>query len=71
MAEQNDTEKYIKCLRCKCKYLNDDEHIKTDFGHNRLNERFKTCNNCREKYKKHHKKNKNVINVDLKYKFII
>ena len=49
MAEQNDTEKYIKCLRCKCKYLNDDEHIKTGFGHNRLNERFKTCNKCREK----------------------
>ena len=62
MAEQNDTEKYIKCLRCKCKYLNDDEHIKTDFGHNRLNERFKTCNKCRDKCKVYHQDNAEHLN---------
>ena len=29
--------------------LNDDEHIKEDFGFNRLNEQFKTCTKCRTK----------------------
>ena len=43
MTEQQGNEKYIKCSRCKCKYTNDDEHIKSDFGYNRLEERFKTC----------------------------
>ena len=42
-------DKYIKCSKCKCKYINDDEHIKKDFGHNRLEERFKTCVKCRER----------------------
>ena len=42
-------DKYINCSRCKCKYINDDEHIKLDFGYNRLNVRFKTCNTCRDK----------------------
>ena len=47
MAEQNEIEKYIKCSKCRCKYINDDDHIKNDFGFNRLNERFKTCVKCR------------------------
>ena len=42
---------YIMCSQCKCKYLNDDEHIKTDFGYTRLNKRFKTCYKCRERRK--------------------
>ncbi len=41
--------KYIKCGACKCKYINDDEHIKTDFGYNRLEVQYKTCVKCREK----------------------
>ena len=45
--EQQESDKYIKCAMCKCKYINDDEHIKTDFGYNRLNERFKCCVKCR------------------------
>ena len=49
MAEQHGEGKYIKCSKCKCKYINDDEHIKADFGYNRLNERYKTCVTCRNK----------------------
>lgn len=49
MTEQGNEDKYINCSRCKMKYHNDDEHIKVDFGLNRLGERFKTCLNCREK----------------------
>jgi hypothetical protein len=40
---------YIKCGACKCKYINDAEHIKTDFGFNRLEVQYKTCVKCREK----------------------
>ena len=49
MSEQQETPKYIKCSACKCKYLNKDEYIKTDFGYNRLGERFKTCVKCRDR----------------------
>ena len=49
MAEQDSKEQYFKCSRCKMKYINDDEHIKTDFGYNRLNERYKTCSKCRNR----------------------
>ena len=52
MAEQDSKDKYIKCSKCKCKYINDDNHIKADFGYNRLNERFKTCVKCRTKTNK-------------------
>ena len=45
--ENQDIEKYIKCSRCHMKFINDDEHIKTDFGYNRLNERYKQCVICR------------------------
>ena len=36
-------------LRCHMKFINDDEHIKNDFGYNRLNERYKQCVRCRTK----------------------
>ena len=52
MTEQRGEDKYIKCSKCKCKYINDDNHIRTDFGFNRLNERFKTCTKCRNKTRK-------------------
>ena len=39
----------MKCSRCKCKYINDDDNIKVDFGYNRLNVRFKICVKCRTK----------------------
>ena len=50
MSEQIEAEKYIKCSKCRCKYLNDNEHIKTNFGYNRLHERFKCCVKCRNKW---------------------
>ena len=40
---------YINCSRCHMKFINDDEHIKTDFGYNRLNIRYKQCVRCRTK----------------------
>ena len=49
MTELNSKDQYIKCSRCKCKYINDDEHIKNDFGYNRLEERYKTCMTCRDR----------------------
>ena len=49
MTENNRIDKYIKCSRCKCKDINDNEHIKHDFGYNRLEERYKTCVKCRER----------------------
>ena len=36
MTEDNRIDKYIKCSRCKCKYINDNEHIKHYFGYNML-----------------------------------
>ena len=45
--DNQDINKYIKCSRCHMKFINDDEHIKTDFGYNRLNERYKQCVKCR------------------------
>jgi len=48
MTEQQD-DKYIKCTACWCKYINDDEHIKNDFGYNRIEERYRTCIKCRER----------------------
>ena len=47
MAEQGD-DTYIKCSRCKCKYHNNDESIKDNFGFNRLGETYKCCVKCRK-----------------------
>ena len=49
MTEQSKADEYIKCSKCRCKHINDDEHIKKDFGYNRLEQRFKTCVKCRDK----------------------
>ena len=46
-------DKYIKCSQCNCKYINDEENINTDFGYNRLKERYKTCCKCRDKKKQY------------------
>ena len=46
MEEQRISEKYINCSACKCKYINDDAQIETDFGYNKLEERYKTCVKC-------------------------
>ena len=55
MTEQSEADKYIKCSKCRCKYINDDEHIKNDFGYNRLEEQFKTCVKCRPKSRQQNK----------------
>ena len=47
MTEPNEADKYIKCSKCRCKYINDDEHIKRYFGYNSLEEIFKTFVKCR------------------------
>ena len=39
--------KYISCSRGHKKFIDDDEHIKTDFGYNRLNIRYKQYVKCR------------------------
>ena len=49
MAEVSREDKYIRCSKCKCKYINDAEHIEVDFGYNRLDVRYKTCVKCRDK----------------------
>ena len=48
----------IKCSVCKCKHVNDDEHIQTYFGYNARNERYKTCLKCRTKKKVRDEKHK-------------
>ena len=55
MAEQTREEQYIKCSRCQMKYINNDDHIKKEFGYNRLNERYKTCIACRDNRKQYKK----------------
>ena len=56
MTERSEADKYIKCSKCRCKYINDDEHVKSDFGYNRLEERFKTCVKCRINNRSYSKK---------------
>ena len=74
MTEQGMDDKYIKCSRCVRKFINDNDHIKNDFGYNRLEERFKTCVQCRDKkrnmnsyslYKEYYEENRDAI---LEYK---
>jgi len=56
MAEKGETI-YISCCCCRCKYIDDDNHIKNDFGYNRLNERYKTCVKCRKRKKEYRDNN--------------
>jgi len=55
---------YIKCSNCKCKFINNDEHTKFDFGYNRLGKRFKCCVKCRENGRKHNERNKTHATCD-------
>ena len=43
MAEESQSDKYIICSKCRSKSINDEEHISTDSGYTRLEERYKTC----------------------------
>ena len=56
-SKETPKEKYIKCNMCHCKYNNDEESIKTYFGHNRLKERttereikMLTCPTCNREF---------------------
>ena len=60
MAEPIEESEYIKYSNCRWKYINDDEHIKQDFGYNRLEERFNTCMKCRVKKKRNIRTNESV-----------
>ena len=51
MAEESNKDQYIICSKCKRKYINDEEHIKQDFGYKRSEERYKTCVRCRARNK--------------------
>ena len=53
MTERSEENKYIKCSKCWCKCIHDDEHIKQDLGYSRLEERFETCVKCRGRSSKH------------------
>ena len=44
---------YINCSICHMKCINDDEHIKTEFGYTRLNIRYTHCVKCRSKQSEH------------------
>ena len=52
MTEHDNDDKHIKCTTCKCKYHNNDESIKENFGFKRLGDRYKCCVKCiaRAKY---------------------
>ena len=52
MTEQDNDDTHIKCVTCKCKYHNNDESIKDNFGFKRLGDRYKCCVKCiaRAKY---------------------
>jgi hypothetical protein len=54
-------EEFIKCSKCKCKYINDEEHVKTDFGYNRLGRQYKSCVKCRVKSKTYYESNASKI----------
>ena len=54
-------EDHIKCSVCKCKYVNDKQQIKIDFGYNKQNERYKSCVKCRNRnaqFRENHKEQK-------------
>ena len=49
--EEDKTDKYIMCSKCRSKYINDEEHINKDVGYTRLEMRYKTCVRCRARNK--------------------
>ena len=51
MAENSNDDTLIKCSRCKCKYHNNDESFKDNFGFKRLGDRYKSCVKCRTRAK--------------------
>ena len=58
MALNKETPTYLFCSGCSMKYINDEEHIKQDFGYNRLNIRYKSCIQCQARYLKYRESHK-------------
>ena len=54
-------EELIKCNKCKCKYINDEEHVKTDLGYNRLCVKSKYCVKCRDRNETYYETNASEI----------
>ena len=52
--KKNTMNEHINCTRCNKKFINDDEHISTNFGYTRWNTRFANCVDCRN-YQKNRK----------------
>jgi len=46
-SEAESANQYVACSKCKLNF-NDDEQLKTDFGDDRLNIRYKACVKCRK-----------------------
>ena len=57
-------DEYIQCTRCSRTFINDDEHISTDFGYTRWNTRFKNCIDCRN-----YGKNRNDMTTYIKCEY--
>ena len=55
MAEESKNDKYSMCSKCRCKCINDEEHISKYFGYTRLEERYNTCVRCRVRGKVNNK----------------
>ena len=53
MTQNMNNQEYLNCSGCGKKFINDDDHIKNDFGYDRLNVRYKSCIQCRSRYAKH------------------
>ena len=58
MTQNESNTVYLFCSGCSKKYINDEEHIKQDFGYNRLNIRYKSCVQCQARYAKHRESHK-------------
>ena len=58
MAQEENTPMYLHCSGCVKKYINDDEHVKQDFGYDRLGRRYKSCAQCHERYERHRESHK-------------
>ena len=53
MAQEENKPMCLYCSSRGKKYINDDEHIKQDFGYNRLSIRYRSCGQCQARYAKH------------------
>ena len=43
MAEEIKDDNYIRCSKCRSKYISDEEHVREDFGYTRLEGIYNMC----------------------------